>query len=1001
MNPYTIFEYTIVFYNQRNKELPNVKYSIIFFCEDGTKKTYEGATNPKGQTKPIPLNQNGKLHIFVEGHETIFSPKKTIKPILAEGSNIVEVNDIRLKSNTSFLTKAQYELMQKKTSKDLEELRKNAKAVKQKNFFNLSKIRPTFPLDLAEELNERINMSYEEYRKKNTHIVKKTKYLKFKNYALYRFVDSAGNGIPIVDYQIFAQGQSRPLINARPGPPDKKGYTQLVYTHLKSRVTYTLGTARKNSEWYEPITCVDKQTIYQIIFPTSIAVTQPDINHKENMEARQKPPIVINPTTNEVLILPPAVYAEFDKKTKILSDAVREVHKSNANLIKAIQSRDLDEIKELEKRLNINQEKAIEKINGEFKQTADLREVWVVETTGKTNEKTSKYNLKRRYLKVTEYEELKAKRRNPQTEVDVTANQYTVQQPAQIRSSFEKLSQQLLTVKGNAGSDEKAVYNLIGGLGGEIAEEYKNSRDVTVTQEAQWMRMVAGASGEGSISAAPKGVSIKTSGDMSAKWTLFEGVKEWRKFYPCETGWKLEYDNYDLGTIRFLIGAEISGFSGANLGIAGNLSVDISHQGAAQVIKAVVRPPERSMSQMVDRNKKPMFQPAQGSLKIIGNNNQENAQNQGNISINAFAGVQIQGLLKGAVEWFKPKGDGSGEGEFVAIASAAAGGGVSAGVGAQGQFQIGYDQTSGNFKILVAAHLCWGMGAKGVASFVVGTEHLLSYLGFIKSQVAHAGFKTLLYINEAAFLLAAQVLAYCIGENHPVISDINRIAASYGDWIRRLDIDQGRYKTAQNINSSSGKKELLYATPETKGILLYAVTHWTDRTAPIFDMNVKFSDMKIEFFPTRKTAVINIFKTCISTEEWENTIQHIHPRGNKLTQTQLGKVEGDIIRFLNYGNDEKYAEDIIRCLNSGIEYKGTQINAWLQDYLKYRKGAKKIAGSLNYMLVKNQDDNRFKQLEIQQGVWGDSEEITLIASNLNVLSPFDQDDTDKYETYNV
>ncbi|ABO11718.2 hypothetical protein [Acinetobacter baumannii] len=1001
MNPYTIFEYTIVFYNQRNKELPNVKYSIIFFCEDGTKKTYEGATNPKGQTKPIPLNQNGKLHIFVEGHETIFSPKKTIKPILAEGSNIVEVNDIRLKSNTSFLTKAQYELMQKKTSKDLEELRKNAKAVKQKNFFNLSKIRPTFPLDLAEELNERINMSYEEYRKKNTHIVKKTKYLKFKNYALYRFVDSAGNGIPIVDYQIFAQGQSRPLINARPGPPDKKGYTQLVYTHLKSRVTYTLGSARKNSEWYEPITCVDKQTIYQIIFPTSIAVTQPDINHKENMEARQKPPIVINPTTNEVLILPSAVYAEFDKKTKILSDAVREVHKSNANLIKAIQSRDLDEIKELEKRLNINQEKAIEKINGEFKQTADLREVWVVETTGKTNEKISKYNLKRRYLKVTEYEELKAKRRNPQTEVDVTANQYTVQQPAQIRSSFEKLSQQLLTVKGNAGSDEKAVYNLIGGLGGEIAEEYKNSRDVTVTQEAQWMRMVAGASGEGSISAAPKGVSIKTSGDMSAKWTLFEGVKEWRKFYPCETGWKLEYDNYDLGTIRFLIGAEISGFSGANLGIAGNLSVDISHQGAAQVIKAVVRPPERSMSQMVDRNKKPMFQPAQGSLKIIGNNNQENAQNQGNISINAFAGVQIQGLLKGAVEWFKPKGDGSGEGEFVAIASAAAGGGVSAGVGAQGQFQIGYDQTSGNFKILVAAHLCWGMGAKGVASFVVGTEHLLSYLGFIKSQVAHAGFKTLLYINEAAFLLAAQVLAYCIGENHPVISDINRIAASYGDWIRRLDIDQGRYKTAQNINSSSGKKELLYATPETKGILLYAVTHWTDRTAPIFDMNVKFSDMKIEFFPTRKTAVINIFKTCISTEEWENTIQHIHPRGNKLTQTQLGKVEGDIIRFLNYGNDEKYAEDIIRCLNSGIEYKGTQINAWLQDYLKYRKGAKKIAGSLNYMLVKNQDDNRFKQLEIQQGVWGDSEEITLIASNLNVLSPFDQDDTDKYETYNV
>jgi len=996
MNRYTTFEYTIVFYNQRNQELPNVKYTIIFFSEDGRKETYQDVTNQKGQTKPISLNQNGKLHIFVEGYETIFSPKKTIKPILAEGNNIVEVNDIRLKGNTSFLTKAQYELMQKKASKDLEELRKNAKAVKQKNFFNLSKIRPAFPSDLAEELNERINMSYEEYKKKNTHNVKKTKYLKFKNYALYRFVDSAGKGIPIVDYQIFAQNQSKPLINARPGPPDKKGYTQLVYTHLKSRVTYTLGSAIKNSEWYEPITCVDKQVIYQIIFPTSIAVTQPDINHKENMGARQKPPIVINPCTNEVLVLPPAVYAEFDKKTKILSDAVKEVHKSNANLTKAIQSRDLDEIKELEKRLNINQEKAIEKINSEFKQRADLREVWVVESTGKTNEKASKYNLKRRYLKVTEYEELKAKRRNPQTNVDVTANQYTVQQPAQNRSSFEKLSQQLLTAKGSVGSDEKAVYNLIGGLGGEIAEEYKNSRDITVTQEAQWMRMVAGVSGEGSISAAPKGVSIKASGDMSTKWTLFEGVKEWRKFYPCETGWKLEYDNYDLGTIRFLIGAEISGFSGANLGIAGNLSVDISYQGTTQVIKAVVRPPEGSMSQMVDRNKKPMFQPAQGSLKIIGNN-QENAQNQGNIGINAFAGAQIQGLLKGAIEWFKPKGDGSGEGEFVAIASVAAGGGVSVGAGAQGQFQIGYDRSSGNFKILVAAHLCWGIGAKGVASFVVGTEYFLSYLGFIKSQVAHAGFKTLLYINEAAFLLTAQVLAYCIGENHPVTENIKKISELYGEWLDRLDIDQGRYKTAQNINSSSGKKELLYATPETKGILLYAVTHWTDRTAPIFDMNVKFSDMKVEFFPTRKTAVINIFKTCISTEEWENTIQHIHPQGIKLTKTQLGKVEGDIIRFLNYGNDEKYAEDIIRCLNSGIDYNGTQINTWLQDYLKYRKGAKKIAGSLNYMLVKNQDDMRFKQLQIQQAVWSGEEDMILMASNQNILKPFD--DTDESKVY--
>ena len=139
--------------------------------------------------------------------------------------------------------------------------------------------------------------------------------------------------------------------------------------------------------------------------------------------------------------------------------------------------------------------------------------------------------------------------------------------------------------------------------------------------------------------------------------------------------------------------------------------------------------------------------------------------------------------------------------------------------------------------------------------------------------------------------------------------------------------------------------------------------------------------------------MINILKTCVTTAEWQNTIQHIHPQGTKLNFSQFGKVEGDLIRFLNYGNDSKYAEDIIRCINSGIEYEGQSINQWLKDYLKYRKGAKAVTGtSWNYMLVQNQDDNRFKQFEMQQGMPIGFDEQSLMASNLEILAPFEQDE---------
>ena len=139
MDRYNTLEFSIIFYNQRNKELGNVKYKLVFISTSGNQQIFADITNDKGRTKPILLTQNGKLQVFVEGYETIFSQKKLIKPKLASGDNIIEIKEKKLEQNLKFITKQQYYLKQQVAKKNLEELKKIA-AINSKskigNFYN-------------------------------------------------------------------------------------------------------------------------------------------------------------------------------------------------------------------------------------------------------------------------------------------------------------------------------------------------------------------------------------------------------------------------------------------------------------------------------------------------------------------------------------------------------------------------------------------------------------------------------------------------------------------------------------------------------------------------------------------------------------------------------------------------------------------------------------------------------------------------------------------------
>lgn len=983
---YTEFEYFFTFCAWEDQgepvRLKNVKYLLKFLSASGTCETVYGSTDQNGKTSAFRVTENGKLSIFVEGYSSIDSKqKKLITPILVSGPTSIDINNQQLKNNEKFITKAQYD---------------------------------------QERINGKRNsrLSYNEYKKEQTNVRKIAHVLKFKSYAKFQFFSKSWQkGISLIQYQIFADGVDKPLQNNNFAKVDKDGYTKVTgHTDSKVFVKYKDGNNDVKTELYAPITCVDPQQIYQIdMWKAKSGISANDPMHQMCLVQADQSRIIVNPHTNEIIVVPLEAYEEFDRQTKVLSDAISSIHKSNAALTKAIQQRNPKEIEELEKRLGLNQQVAIKKINDEFSQPEQITEVWVTQTTGRVNGAAPRSHVSQRYMNQKNYEEIQRKRTLgiPLYDEDPNATQYT----AQKKAKFHKVTRDLVSLDGTIGSEEKAVYEMIGGVSGEIAEQYKNSNDVDVSVHAQWLRMTAGSHGKGSINAGLKGVEITAEAQASAKWTLYEGVKEWKKFFPCDTGWKMEVDNYDLGTIRFLIGAELYGFAGANLAISGNLSVDISYEKGKQVARAVSRDPSGSMSRMLDSHNRPKFRPAEGSLERI-EANKDNATNQVNAGISAFAGVRTEAILKGALEWFKPSTElgKNGEGEFVTIASVKAGGGVSAGAGAEGKFQIGF--SGGYFNISVAAHLCWGIGAKGVLDYQVGYDHMLNYIGFIKLQLLQAGFKALVYIDSRAFSSMAQILAYCIGNDHPLTQNATVLAVGFSKWLEDINKDEERLKAARNTNSYAGRRELIDAMPEAKGILLYGVSHWSDKTAAIFDStDVKINNgievaIKVasgakfglrmfvdgETFSERKTAVITILKTCVTQAEWQNTIQHIHPRGKKLSCEQLGRVEGDLIRFLNHGHDPQVAEAVIAGVNSWNYKANDGMSHWLKEYLKYREQAYMVKQTSNsYLIVKNQDDPRFRQLMAQQGIGSGLYGTEYQASNQNILAKF-EDSSSEHDT---
>ncbi|OLG48073.1 DNA repair protein, partial [Xanthomonas oryzae pv. oryzae] len=233
-----------------------------------------------------------------------------------------------------------------------------------------------------------------------------------------------------------------------------------------------------------------------------------------------------------------------------------------------------------------------------------------------------------------------------------------------------------------------------------------------------------------------------------AKLILFEGKWVHTLSIPSTKGWQMNFGGMDLGAIVFQLACELYGFVGAKASMTG--AVGVSYSGNKATVQPQARDRTDSLASNFDQTHglpradlgDPPGPNGAASRRMVPASLNETAPSDMNgMSVNAeaFAGVEGGLTPAGELHWLPPE-----QTKPVAFARLSLDVAVSAGAGASAQLNIYYAQ--GKFRVKASARLCWGVGAKGAIDFVVDAEGMLEFVKWVYYQLAHAGFKTLVYM---------------------------------------------------------------------------------------------------------------------------------------------------------------------------------------------------------------------------------------------------------------
>lgn len=456
---------------------------------------------------------------------------------------------------------------------------------------------------------------------------------------------------------------------------------------------------------------------------------------------------------------------------------------------------------------------------------------------------------------------------------------------------------------------------------------------------AQFMRYAYTAQINGDIDLLKGRINLK--GELSGEFALAKGAIDASIFIPDRLGilWQLEgldsqgrVQSYPIGHFRCKLGAYLTGFIGASVGICAQLSVQVVEQNGVK-------------RQVLSGNKG-----GKKNKNFKSRNQQGNSINQQikdtdaqgtSFDASGFLGARAEVGVVGALQWLKPLSFYSEEQrkelnnqlEFEDFASANPKVGLMAGIGGGVSF---YCQLHDG-KILIRCHasLCCGVGAKGSLEFAVDFKLIKQFLSWFAHQLFWSNYSYLEFIALDTFKHLKYMMTLVIGFKESV-SDL--LATTFEDvtnifirhvslFSKKLNEVTERNQLAENILND--EELLLFSPPESKGMLIALLMQcnaldkkgswWLPLLIPAYGIQQYLAN---NFYTKRSEAIIKILHTIQTQREWVQVMKNIELDTEKLDAAKSDAVaaenEQKLRDFLSLGFfnlNSKYEQHYAELIN--------------------------------------------------------------------------------------
>jgi hypothetical protein len=374
------------------------------------------------------------------------------------------------------------------------------------------------------------------------------------------------------------------------------------------------------------------------------------------------------------------------------------------------------------------------------------------------------------------------------------------------------------------------------------------------SEGAQFMRYTAGASA--GIVFDPSKMNFKVAGEAKASFALAEAELKAYYYFPDREGFKLTASRpghqVHLCSLRFAAFIKLQGFVGANAAVSVNLGLQVN-KGKVTAIGMKSEKGEEKSGKKGEQGKKEHEEP-QGEV----------------IEAGAFAGAQFSCAVGGSLQWnSKTMGE-----EWKDLAECKYTGNLAAGIGFEAGVKVTFE--GGKFVFYAELRLIVGVGGGGALGFTVDAKQVYDFIKLLYEELRRGDFGFVEWISKEAFHHWTAILYYAFVGPQIVMGAIAQNAWKLASeaWTHYSQAEDQAKDIATRILADPSL--LTFATPETRGRLLYDLTH---------------PSLLPELFVAareRREAIVKIFETIQSLREWYATLNNVIPAPGHWLGTEEG-----------------------------------------------------------------------------------------------------------------